>query len=359
MSLDCYKVLDIKPEATPDEIKKAYRKQSLIHHPDKGGNADKFKQVSESYEILSDPDKREIYDQHGYEGYKEYENDPRRNQQVGFQALGLKCMVSVKELYHGCTKQVKVERIVFDGNLKMPHNLKKQMEIVNVEVEIEPMSIYGEKIMKSGDGHRHKTEDVQGDLVIILSPLEDNPTDPLTLEGLDVHYQLSLTLSEALIGFKRRIDYLDGQQIMITQNKVTEPNSIRTIKGLGFSKLMRTPFGNMPRQGDLYIHFAVKFPEKCDDITQKLVAKAFGVPKLEQPLPKQKTLDVKFDDLKVFNPDEQDEHQHGGQQMFINGMPMPMGSIPGMGGFPGMGGIPGMGGMPMDMGDGQQQCRQM
>jgi len=66
-----YDSLGIKPAATQDEIKKAYRKMALKHHPDKKkdkpSSAEKFKEVSQAYEILSDPEKRKTYDQYGLE----------------------------------------------------------------------------------------------------------------------------------------------------------------------------------------------------------------------------------------------------------------------------------------------------
>ncbi|GAA5904965.1 hypothetical protein JCM6882_002406 [Rhodosporidiobolus microsporus] len=60
---DYYKILGVTSEATDIELKKAYRKMSLIHHPDKGGDEVMFKEVSESYQILSDPQKRSLVDQ--------------------------------------------------------------------------------------------------------------------------------------------------------------------------------------------------------------------------------------------------------------------------------------------------------
>jgi molecular chaperone DnaJ len=70
---DPYKILGVSKNASPDEIKKAYRKLAHQHHPDKSnGNADKFKEINEAYQILSDPKKRSQYDQFGFAGNGNY-----------------------------------------------------------------------------------------------------------------------------------------------------------------------------------------------------------------------------------------------------------------------------------------------
>lgn len=71
MGKDYYKILGIQKGAADEDIKKAYRKQALKWHPDKNKAAnaeEKFKEIAEAYEVLSDPKKREIYDQYGEEG---------------------------------------------------------------------------------------------------------------------------------------------------------------------------------------------------------------------------------------------------------------------------------------------------
>ncbi len=65
MSKDYYQILGIEKSASKDEIKKAFRKLAHEHHPDKGGDEEKFKEANEAYQVLSDDKKREQYDQYG------------------------------------------------------------------------------------------------------------------------------------------------------------------------------------------------------------------------------------------------------------------------------------------------------
>jgi len=66
-----YEVLGVPKSASQDELKKAYRKAAMKNHPDKGGDPEKFKELAQAFEVLSDPEKREIYDQYGEDALKE------------------------------------------------------------------------------------------------------------------------------------------------------------------------------------------------------------------------------------------------------------------------------------------------
>ncbi|XP_057947850.1 uncharacterized protein LOC131143511 isoform X3 [Malania oleifera] len=75
MGVDYYKILQVDRNAKDDDLKKAYRKLAMKWHPDKNPNNKKeaeakFKKISEAYDVLSDPQKRAVYDQYGEEGLK-------------------------------------------------------------------------------------------------------------------------------------------------------------------------------------------------------------------------------------------------------------------------------------------------
>ena len=117
-----YQILDLPTTATTHEITKHFRRRALKDHPDKGGDPEKYRQLSEAYETLKDPEKRDLYDKYGMEGVKAGGDPNGADDIMGFfrgqQERGpKKCKpklvrvdVTLQEAFLGCTKEVSVTR---------------------------------------------------------------------------------------------------------------------------------------------------------------------------------------------------------------------------------------------------------
>lgn len=121
---DYYSVLGINKGASESEIKKAYRKLAKEKHPDVGGNEEEFKQISEAYEVLSDPNKKSNYDRYGHNGPRIGGNDmndifsrfgfgfnrSNRSRNRKGQDLRLNINVTLEDIFNGGIKKIKYIR---------------------------------------------------------------------------------------------------------------------------------------------------------------------------------------------------------------------------------------------------------
>lgn len=121
-----YELLGVESSASFDQIKKSYRKLALKHHPDRGGDKEKFQEIQEAWEVLGDKEKRDIYDKHGLDGLKEGGGGAgmddifsqmfggARRQQPSGPKKGKPVMhplkVTLEEIYKGKTTKIAVNR---------------------------------------------------------------------------------------------------------------------------------------------------------------------------------------------------------------------------------------------------------
>lgn len=124
---DYYATIGVTKTATEQEIKKAYRRLAMIHHPDKGGDPQKFNEISSAYEVLSNPDKRRLYDRggmdavsrgedHGADMYDMFQRggrrggasrEPRKGESVVFPFK-----LTLEEMYTGLTRRLRITRTI-------------------------------------------------------------------------------------------------------------------------------------------------------------------------------------------------------------------------------------------------------
>tara|TARA_R110001583_G_scaffold64149_6_gene186747 strand:+ start:645 stop:1646 length:1002 start_codon:yes stop_codon:yes gene_type:complete len=119
---DYYKILGINPSASQEEIKKTYRKLSKTHHPDMGGNENKFKEISKAYETLGDENKRRNYDHRKSNPFSQFSEEPSMDDIFSSffnktkpptthgRDLNLKIQVSVEDIYFAKEKKIKYNR---------------------------------------------------------------------------------------------------------------------------------------------------------------------------------------------------------------------------------------------------------
>eukprot|EP00977_Amphora_coffeiformis_P001150 scaffold244_cov172-Amphora_coffeaeformis.AAC.3 len=305
-----YETLGLEKSATAQEIKKAFRKLAIQHHPDKGGDEQVFKEISAAYEVLKDEEKRKTYDQYGLEGLKEggggspeaadifdiffgggrrrAPRAPRRGEDINH-TLNL----SLEDLYNGKTIKMAINRSVIVGaptecescdghgivleirrlGLGMIQQVQRHCPTCQgagcsvtrnkerkiVEVLVEKGMRHGEKVVFQGLGDDEPRCEA-GNVNFVVKEREH---DTFKRKGADLLIHKTLTLNEALTGFSFALTHLDKRQIVV-QSKPGEVIPALGAANKAFVKII--PNEGMPSRGNpfvrgnLYVHFSVKFP---------------------------------------------------------------------------------------------------
>jgi DnaJ family protein B protein 4 len=267
-----YDVLHVPVDATSDVIKKQYRKLSLDCHPDRpNGNAAKFKDINEAYEVLSDSKKRKQYDMSlnpssvspeqaifemlfkGNNGMDMFNGPPQMfagPPPMFFHTVNVKppplvCTlhITLDQAFHGCSLPIEIERNVYEGRSK-----RQETETCYVEV---PEGIDNNEIIIL-ERKGHVTPDYEvGDVKVIIQ-IENNTK--MVRNGLDLIYTHHITLKEALCGFSFDLEYLQGKQLKISnqEGNIVTPQLKKTIPNMGMKR--------ENRKGSLIITFQISFP---------------------------------------------------------------------------------------------------
>lgn len=270
--IDYYAVMEVPPEATPDEIKKAYRRLARRYHPDvsKEANAEEqFKALGEAYEVLKDPDKRAEYDRLRSMGpgvdfepppgwhprgdtefsdvdaanFSEFfeaifgRRDPGRTRPRAGDDLHHEVRVSLEESLHGGTRMVTLGAPAGRG-AGAPRTLKFQI----------PEGVRaGQKIRLRGQGHPGFAGGPAGDLYLHV---EFAPHALFAVEGSDLALVLPIAPWEAVLGASVTVPTLEGQV------KLNVPAGSQAGRRL---RLQGKGLGGHPR-GDLLVTLRIVVP---------------------------------------------------------------------------------------------------
>uniref|UniRef100_A0A6C0C222 J domain-containing protein n=1 Tax=viral metagenome TaxID=1070528 RepID=A0A6C0C222_9ZZZZ len=288
-----YETLGINKNASPDEIKKAYRKLSLRYHPDKPtGDESKFKEINEAYSTLGDVEKKRIYDSGGNNLHRTFSspnggfddlfnmffdvNEQARGANMSGMPFGIPpqffnsnmkifhngkpvnmnnfnkpvplcktITISFKDSFNGISYPIEFERWISIGGIKKTEKEK-------IYIPIPPGIDDGEIIVVKKKGNIIDNTNM-GDLKIFIKITNDTI---FKRNGLDLICEKIISLKEALTGFNLEMEYLNGKILSMNNdgNTIITPNYLKVIEKFGFTRNNDV--------GNLIIKFNVEFPNE-------------------------------------------------------------------------------------------------
>lgn len=279
---DYYEVLGVSKSSNADEIKKSYRKLALKYHPDRNqGSADaesKFKEISEAYAVLSDPEKKRQYDMVGSSGFHQRysQEDIFRNTDYGsvfeefdlggdifsriFGSMGGGAAGRRGAGGFGGARQMKGQdvdisvEITFEEafrGAKRPVNFSlSDGSSVSLSISIPKGTKEGTKLRVSGKGAKSPyPSGAAGDLYVTISVL---PHPKFKRSGDDIEIEVPVKISEALLGTHKEIETFDGSKKIKIPSGVKPGTKLR-LKELGF-------FSQTGQRGDFFATIAYDIP---------------------------------------------------------------------------------------------------
>jgi curved DNA-binding protein len=308
---DYYEVLGITKKASADEIKKAHRKLVRQFHPDVNKNnkgaEEKFKEVQEAYDVLSDPTKRANYDQFGHAGVGTDPGDPfRRAQAAGrtgartqwragpnvsvedFDGNGGAGFSDIFEQFFGASRggagrgrgrqqpapppqrgadmehEVTLTFMQAVRGVTLPLQMDRDGNRETIEIKIPAGVNDGSRIRIKGRGQGALGS--AGDLYIITRVL---PHDYFRREGLDIFVDLPISVYDALLGAKIDVPTLDGSMVQMTVPPGTNSGAKLRLKSRGIER--------GEEKGDQFVIIKILVPKGLDaddeESIRKLAAK--------------------------------------------------------------------------------------
>lgn len=246
--MDHYTTLGLTKNATADEIKQAYKKLAMKHHPDRnGGNEAKFKEISSAYETLSDPNKRQMYD---------YGQDPSSTFSSGFGSnpFEFNFNSSIFDDIFGFQRQRVPRNKSFSVNVTLtleevlsgkeitidigvPGQNKKTISI-SIPAGIEN----GQSIKYAGMGDDSIPNVPPGDLIANVQVLNHPVFDR---SGSDLIYQHTISAWDAMVGTTLELETLSKKTISIKIPAGTQPDTVLQCRGEGLPRARSTTVGNL------------------------------------------------------------------------------------------------------------------
>jgi len=303
---DYYKILGIDKAATADEIKRAYRKLALKYHPDKNpgdkSSEERFKEINEAYEVLSNPSKRERYDQvaDSYQRWQRTGGAPGSfdwsrwttgapgGMRVEFSDIGelfgggfsdffnaIFSEMGVSRARSGQTQRAQSRDIEQAVTISLAEAYKGTTRLLqrdgrSLEIKIPPGAKTGTKIRIAGQGVQ--AGGATGDLYLVIRVDSDQGFER---KNNDLYTDVTLDLFTAVLGGEVLIP-TPGGPIILTIPPGSQPNQSMRLKGRGMPHLR-----NPKRRGDLYVRLKVRLPIELSDEERDLFERLASLDKVD------------------------------------------------------------------------------
>ncbi|KAH0461526.1 hypothetical protein IEQ34_009101 [Dendrobium chrysotoxum] len=316
-----YEVLQVPKGASDEQIKRAYRKLALKYHPDKNqGNEEankRFAEINNAYEVLTDSEKRGIYDRYGEEGLRQHAAGGGRGPGMNIQDIFssffggstreeeeriprgddviVELDASLEDLYMGGSLKVWREKNVLKSapgkrrcncrneqrHIQIAPGMYQQIseqvceECPNVKYEREGyfITVDIEKGMKDGQEvtfYEDGEPIIDGENGDLKFRIRTAAHDRFRREVSDLYTTVTISLLEALVGFEKTMKHLDAHLVDIGMNGITKPKEIRKFKGEGM------PVHMSSKKGDLYVTFEVSFPRSLTEDQKTKIKQIFS-----------------------------------------------------------------------------------
>ncbi len=280
--MDYYNILGLQRGASADEIKKAFRKAAMKHHPDRGGDEVQFKKINEAYEILSDPQKKQMVDMGvdplkqnqggGGPGFQEF-HFHTGNSPFGFghpfndifTHFGFGAQHQQQARRKNSNVAITVELSLLDvikgkdleAELTIGQGQKKLIKI-NIPAGVEE----GQQIKYTGMGDTSIAGLPAGDLIVNI---RIRPDDFFMREGDNLVCEYKIPVWDAILGTGIQITTAERKELTIGIPAGTQPDTVLNCSGEGL------PNVRTGRRGNLYIKVKVAVPRNITPEQKELI----------------------------------------------------------------------------------------
>lgn len=265
-NMDYYNIIGVDKNSSQEEIKKAYRKKSLLLHPDRpNGNNEDFVKLNTAYETLSDVNKKTNYDNSMFRqqipidpinelfnifNHRGGDNIFRKfNETINLPMPIIRTLhISLEDSYNGVSMPIDIKRYIFNNNIKEEEN-----ETLYITI---PQGIDNNEIIKINKKGNIDENGNEGCIKIYIKLV--NNTDFIR-KGIDLYQKKDITLRDCLCGFNYDIKHINGKSYSLQNKKgnIISPNFKKGIEGLG---MIRDGI-----KGRLYIEYNILFPKTISE----------------------------------------------------------------------------------------------